>query len=31
MGGDDAGSIAHHATTFEMTDEDTMAGLRASL
>ena len=28
MGGDDAGSIARHATTFEMTDEDTMAGLR---
>ena len=28
MGGDAAGSIARHATTFEMTDEDTMAGLR---
>ncbi len=28
LGGDDAGSIAHHATTFEMTDDDTIADLR---
>jgi uncharacterized damage-inducible protein DinB len=28
MGGDDAGSIAHHATTFDMTDDDTIADLR---
>jgi uncharacterized damage-inducible protein DinB len=27
MGGDDAGSIAHHATTFEMTDDETVVAL----
>ncbi len=28
MGGDDAGSIAHHAATFDMTEDETMAVLR---
>ena len=28
MGGDDAGSIAHHAATFEMTDDETVESLR---